>query len=248
MLQVQVANAALVRLIWSLAGQGTMVNVLGALIGSGPAVTQATANTLGTAIKGSLNSGTYKTRLHSGTSLVGVGVRDIRQVNLPEFIDNGVAVPGTGTLDALPRSAALVVSLRTALAGRGHRGRTYLGGFDESVNDPDGSASTLLLTDAATFMAAVQSALSAASMPLAVVGRNRNAKSTTVDVTNPDGSHSIKVRSYPASAGHVEAVTAIQVRNDTWDSQRRRTSPGSASTLFRPLVSFDVDSQELTTT
>lgn len=246
MLQTKVANAALLRLLWTLPGGGQMVNVIGVNAGA-TAINQSTANGLGTAIKGAFNSGLYKNHVHPSVALAAVGIRDIRDINLPEYLDSGAAVAGAATGDALARQVALVVSLRTAHAGRGYRGRIYLGGFDENSEDSDGTASAALVTDAGTFITAVQGAINAQGMSMAVVGKNKLARSIVTTVTNPDGTTSTKTKSYPATAGHVDTVISIQVRNDTWDSQRRRTSPGSVSTLFRPLLSFDVETGVLTT-
>src|SRR5262245_26925886 len=135
MLKTHVANASLLRLIWSLPAGGSMVNVLGVFTAGGVVVNQALANTLAAAIKSSFSTGAYKTHIPTGNALATVGIRDIRNVDLPEYVDSAAAVPGTAAGDQLARQVALVVTLRTAFAGRGNRGRIYLGGFDEASED-----------------------------------------------------------------------------------------------------------------
>lgn len=56
-----------------------------------------------------------------------------RQLAVPApVVDGSVSVTGgVSTGDTLPPQCALVVSLRTGLAGRSHRGRIYLGGYAE---------------------------------------------------------------------------------------------------------------------
>src|SRR5215831_14748614 len=111
--KVHVPGACLVRLIWSVGSGGTMINVLGASNTGAIAITQAIADTLDSGIKNALNAGTYKTSLAPSTILEAVGVRDISNPDLPEFLGAAASVPGTGTGDDLPRQAALVASLRT---------------------------------------------------------------------------------------------------------------------------------------
>lgn len=244
MVQVVVSGAAQVRLLWTtLNGQGTQINVLGAAKSGSVVVNQALANALGSAIKGALTSTGLVANLHSTVSLVNVGVRDISSGNNAEFLDTGAAVPGSGgASDPLPHGVALVVTLRTAKAGASYRGRVYLGGFTETENIGAATASAALSANGVAFIAAIQSAMSANGLTLAVVSRPAEATQTTEVILHADGTTTTVQRHTKARPGAVTNVTAIQLRNATWDSQRRRSAPGSVSTRFAPLIMHDVES------
>lgn len=68
----------------------------------------------------------------TGTSW-GVGVCSGRRLSVPQLTYEGtLSAAGQTAGDMLPPQNALVVSLRTGIAGRARRGRLYLGGFLES--------------------------------------------------------------------------------------------------------------------
>lgn len=195
-----IPNTVMVRLLWS-HGTHTPVNVLGALKNGTVTVNQTLANTVGAAIKSAFTSSGLAAVVSSSVDLVNVGLRDISTANLAEFLDNGAAVPGTDAANALPPQTALVVTLRTANAGKSYRGRTYLTGFTEASNEADGTVSVAARTAATAFLNAINTALAASSMSLAVMSR-------------PNAAH--------AKAGWSTAVTTVQMRDAIWDTQRRR--------------------------
>lgn len=205
MAQLIVPNAAQMRLIWSLSGALYALNVLGVVNAGSVAITQALANTLGTAIKAAFASTSHNQAINDAVSLVNVGIRDIRSAGLPEFLDTGGAVAGVATGDVLPPQVAMVVTLRTAFVGQSFRGRVYTCGYDEAVNSPVG-ISTAVVT-AANFVAALKTALVNNSLDLGVISRPRT------DPANP-------------SPGFITPVTSVVVRDAVWDTQRRRAIPG----------------------
>lgn len=199
-----VANAAQMRLIWSLSGQLYALNVMGVVANAVP-ITQALTNTIGAAIKTSFGSTAYNTNMHTTVALANFGLRDIRTANQPEFVDTGAAVVGTGTGDLLPPQTALCVTLRTAQVGQSYRGRVYLPGFAESINTATGTATGTTLS--INFVAAIQAALVANGLNLGVL--SRPAPNAT-----------------PARFGFITPVTSIVIRDAVWDTQRRRAVPG----------------------
>lgn len=203
--QLVVANAAQMRLVWAKSGSLYALNVLGVVNAGSIAITQALTNTLGTSIKSALTSSGLGAMLHTTTTLVNVGLRDIRTANTAEFIDSGGPVAGTATGDALPPQVAFCVTLRTAQAGRSFRGRVYCCGYAESVNSVDGTFGGGL--GSTSFIVAIQSALVANSLNLGVLSRPR----PTAPIP---------------SAGFITPVTSIAARDVVWDTQRRRAIPG----------------------
>lgn len=203
--QLVVANAAQLRLIWSLGGQLYAINVMGVVNTGNIAITQALTNTLGTGIKAALTSSGHGAELHTTVALANVGLRDIRTANTAEFIDTGGATAGTSATDVLPLQTALCVTLRTALAGRSFRGRTYLCGYTEATNTAAGVKSST--TSAVTFITNIKSNLVTVGLDLGVLSRPRVAPLTP-------------------SAGFITVVTSIVARDAVWDTQRRRAIPG----------------------
>lgn len=240
MVSLVVPGAAQVRLVWGLA-TNTMVqiNVLGATKPGNVTVNQTLANALGAAIKAAVATSGLAPVLSTATTLNTVGIRDITAANNAEFLDAGAAVAGTSAGDLLPRATSLVVTLRTARAGSSFRGRVYLGGFTETNNGPGGNPDATLQTACVNFVNAIRTALQGQGMDLGVVSRPANQVTITRDELLPNGQHNIDTKVQKARPGQVTAVTVVQMRNAIWDSQRRRTTTGSASTLMAPLYSLE---------
>jgi hypothetical protein len=162
-----------------------------------------------------------------------VGVRDLSSASLAEFLDTGAAVPGLDATDMLPGGNAYVVTLRTARAGQSFRGRVYLGGYTEGGNGPTGAIATPVAVAGTAFVTSIGTTMGANGLTFSVLSRPSELTVLTKDVTHPDGTHTITTHSRAARAGGLTDVIAVEARNTIWDSQRRRTGPGSASTLLR---------------
>jgi hypothetical protein len=215
---LQIANAAQVYLHWINAGK-PFTNVLGASKPPGVSITQAMAERLGAAIKASVTSSGLGANMGIAAGLVTVGVRDINETGMPEYLDASPTVVGTAAGDPLPGQVALVVSLNTARSGTSYRGRVYLGGFTEAGNDAAGTATQPLADSAIAFLQAVSDAIAAEGMNLAVASRPREART-------------IPVRTVTAKIGFVTPVTSLVINNLLWDTQRRRATAGGGSTLL----------------
>lgn len=200
-----VPGAAQMRVIWSLSGQLYALNVMGVVNAGGIAITQALANTIGTAVKAALTSSTHGVSVHSTVALANIGIRDIRTANQPEFIDTGGATAGTGTGDILPLQVALCITLRTAFSGARFRGRVYLPGWNETANGVTGVVTST--ANAVAFVTAIKSALVSSSLDLGVIHRPTEAP-------------------LAPTAGFITPVTSIVARDAVWDTQRRRAVPG----------------------
>jgi hypothetical protein len=238
-----IPNAVAVRLI-GLAAGSLAINVLHARKTSGLTITQAIANTVGAAVKSAWS--THLAGLMADNSaLTSVGLRDLTSPNFAEFIDTGTAVPGTGPGDALPGSNACCLSLKTALAGKSFRGRTYLSGFNEAQNDAEGRMNTATAAAAVAFLTAVQGALSTSGLTLGVASRPSYAYTTVKNWTLPDGTTiSETIGRGNMRAGSIEPVTLIQSRDADWESQRRRShgagsGAGTLSVLAQSVVGGD---------
>lgn len=207
---VIIPNCIQVRLLWSLPNARTAVNVLHASVAGGFSPTSTIAEAIFTAIKAAAGWTSWKARVNTGISLAGVDLRDMRSYNQPLVASTSAASAGTGAGTALPPGDALVVTLRTANAGRGYRGRVFLPGLDSSALAAGGVAAAGTVTDSAAFVTAVQAALTGQSMTMAIAQPARAQYEGTTGAV------------HPARAAGVAPVTSIVTRNNIIDHQRRR--------------------------
>jgi hypothetical protein len=156
-----IPNAAQARVVWrSTIKPDFDMNILGVLMDPGFAVDQTMADNIGNAIAGAFNTSTWKTRVANSYSLDSIFVRDLRIDNLPELAAAITPVFGTNTGDEYAFHSAGVVTLRTALAGKSFRGRTYYGGVTETFVD-GGTMLGTAYADLVTFARSIRTALEA---------------------------------------------------------------------------------------
>ena len=213
-----IPGAAQVYLHWINTGKD-FNNVLGAIKPAGIAVTQAMANALGTSIKSAIATSGLSTHLGGAVGLVSVGVRDISQEGMPEYLDAGATVTGGSVAEPLPGQIAMCVSHVTDRSGAKYRGRTYLSGFTELDNDSTGQATQAAATASQAFIQACSDAMDAQGLTFAVLSRPVEPK--VIPAVTIEG-----------RAGFATAVLALQVNNLVWDTQRRRATAGGGSTLL----------------
>lgn len=207
---IVIPNTVQVRLIWALPNGKTVYNVLHGSVGGAFSVTATHAEAIFTAIKASAGWTALKARLNTGVSLAGVDLRDLRVANQPLAASTSAASAGTGLGTALPPGDALVVTLRTAGAGRGFRGRVYLPGFDSTALAAGGVAAAGTVTDSTSFVTAVQTALTAEGITMGI------AQPARQQYTGSTGAV------HAARSAGIQAVTSIVTRNNVFDHQRRR--------------------------
>lgn len=203
MASLVVPNGGQLRLHWVM-GTELAFNVLGLRIGSGAVVDLAVANALGDAVSSAFNTATLSINLDSGTVLQGVGVRDLRQANLPEIMSSTfVEKVGTGGGSRSSYLNSLCVTLRTAKAGKSFRGRVYLP-LDASgaVNEEIGEYLTGPVDNGRNFIQMLRQAI-AASAPLA-------------------GNFSLAVVSRKEGVEQATPVTSEVVRSPIITTQKRR--------------------------
>jgi hypothetical protein len=198
--------------VWNLASGKQVKNVLHGQVAGGFAATAAVAQAVYAAIIASASWTAYKPFINAACSLAAVNLRDLRTANMPVVTSTGGATAGTGVATSLPPGVALVISERTALAGRGFRGRVYLPGLDSSaVVAATGAASAAANTAAANFVTAVQTALTASAITLSIAQPARQAYTGR------------KGRSISSRSANIQNVTSILARLTALTSQRRRS-------------------------
>lgn len=207
---IVIPNCIAVRLIWTQPNTKTVYNVLHGNVAGGFTLTTAIVDAVFTAIKGAAGWTSWRARVNSGAGLAGVDMRDLRVANMPLVASTTAAAAGTGAGGAIPPGDAFCVTLRTASAGRGFRGRVYLAGLDFAALAAGGVAAAGTLTDAVSFMTAVQTALTASGITLAIAQPTRGGYTGTTGTVH-----------LPRLATTV-AVSSIVARNNIIDHQRRR--------------------------
>jgi|SRR5215471_16420604 len=207
---VVVPQCAQITLLWILESGKQGHNVLYGRYAGGFAGTVAQAN----AIFAALSTGAAWTALAGflGTtnSFFGVLIRDVNTANQPIIGSTGTAAPGTSASASLPNETAAVITLRTGSVGRANRGRVYVPGWATNSlgagNVIAGGAVTALQNWANT----IPGALSGQGYTF-VIGQRARAQYTGSTGTV-----------HPARPATSIQVTAQTVRDNHWDSQRRR--------------------------
>lgn len=194
---VVVPSGVYLRCIYQLDGVDWAINVYGVQNPTHVAIDQALANTVGAAVKGFFTSSGWASHVNDHVTLHRVGMRDLSIANQLEYIDSAAAVSGSDPSSILPLQTALTVTLRTALAGKSYRGRSYLFGCTEASNIDGGVIFPATRTSAVAWVNGIGSALSSHALELAVV-------SQTLHIATP--------------------VAQVVSRDANWTSQRRRRS------------------------
>lgn len=120
-----VPNGGQLRIGWTINNEPAN-NVLGLRIATGAVVDQAVANAMATNVTAAIATAALMTVVDSQTSIVQVGIRDLRTANQPEIIGVFASQAGLGAGEQVGHEVAFCVTLRTALAGGKFRGRSYL--------------------------------------------------------------------------------------------------------------------------
>lgn len=152
--------------------------------------------------------------LATQTTLVGVQIRDVNPTDGSGVLltSTNAGAPGTSTGIALPGEVAAVVTKRTALAGQQNRGRAYVPGFATNAL----GASDLI--SAATVTALQNWAVNNWGSSLGNAGYTHVlGQPARAAYTSPATG-----RQFPARPAGSQVVTQVLVRDNHWDTQRRR--------------------------
>jgi len=166
------------------------------------------------AIKTALTSGAawtaLATHLSVNTALASVSLRDVNTANQAIITSIGAASPGTGSGTLLPDEVAATITLRTALTGIQNRGRMFIPGFDSLSVGPANTISPATVTALNNWALTITGALSGQGLVWVIGHKHRQAYTGMTGTSHPD-----------RPAGSVP-ITSASVRDNHWDSQRRR--------------------------
>ena len=210
---VVIDNCCQVILDYSLPNGKLAHNILHARVQPSFAATTGIANPIMNAMVAAWSAaGGLGSQCAASTTFQAVSLRDVRVANMPLVTSTVASVVGTDPGIALASQIALVITLRTANAGRAFRGRVYIPGWGVVAQGGGTMASAAAGTAAHAWIVAVQSALNAQSMVLAIGQPARQ------QYTSP-----VTGRTIPARVSGVADVTQIILRDNTFDTQRRRS-------------------------
>jgi len=216
-----VPNGAEARVFFSIAGE-LAINVYGFQTSGALTIDQTLAESVETAIKGAWTAN-MQALCPPATELLHVGLRDLRQANLPEHLGTSATVAGTDVSDPLPSQVALCLTLRTAQAGRSFRGRSFIAGFAEDQNNTTGDATAAAINGALAYVRAFQTSLNGQGLSLAVITHAAEHITIVKTTFHADGSSTVKTMSnQSAKVGAANRVTLIESRDTRWETQRRR--------------------------
>lgn len=193
-----IPNTVQVTLNWTLGGTPWAANVLHYINDLSTPVNQALADALHAKVTAALTSSSIRPQWGTNWSFASVSVRDLDVANQPMYTSTGSPVAGTAATETMPAQNCVVVTVRTALAGKSYRGRVYLSGWAEVANLNSGLIATPARTAAQAFVAALDE-LEDLGFPYSL---KLGVASRTLEVTTP--------------------ATGYVVRDAVWDAQRRR--------------------------
>lgn len=148
--------------------------------------------------------------LPTSTFVQGVTIQDVNTASQPIISSTNTGVPGTSASPALPNEVAAVITKRTALIGPQNRGRMYIPGFATNALGTGNVIAAAAVTALQNWANTVGGALSGSGYAH-VIGQPAR-----VAYTGSTGTF------HPARAATSTVVTSLVVRDNHWDSQRRR--------------------------
>ena len=166
-------------------------------------------NVLGASVGGSF-AATPAVAESARLAIVGVELLDVRTPNQPVVSSTGAATPGTSASAGLPGEVAAVLTLRTALTGTSNRGRVYVPNFATNALGAGDVIAAAAVTAIQGWVANIQGAVANVSGTWVILHPARAAYIGATGTTHP-----------ALPAGSVTVTSAI-VRDNHWDSQRRR--------------------------
>lgn len=206
-----IPNCIQVRLIYTTPSKANIMNVIHGFSSAQGPLNPNVADTMFTAMVGSGDWPLWLQSLPVDTTFVGFDIRDMRMPNSPLLQHSFTAIPGTAATGPLPPQTCIVLTLRTANAGAQFRGRIFCGALATVNSDATGHISTVGMAAPTHYVSAIGSGFAAIGWQLGLAQRFLPARPGHGNVTLPER---------PAAC---VPVTATIVRDNIFDTQRRRT-------------------------
>lgn len=207
---VVIPNAVQIVFNWVVPGGKIGHNVLYGRTGGVPAPTVAQAQSIFAALSSGAQWTAMATQLFTSTQFTGVTLRSVHAANQPIVQSTGAAVSGTGVAQAVPSESAVCVTLRTGLTGPQNRGRLFLTGWCNTAVSSGNLIDPAVVTAVGNWANTITGALSAQGYTWSI---GQPARATYVGSTGTI---------HPPRSANTVPITSAVVRDNRWDSQRRR--------------------------
>jgi hypothetical protein len=205
-----IPNCVEVSLRWGLGDTRIAVNVLHATIPGSFSPTTPIANALVTGLTSGAAWTALAGFLATTASFAGISLRDLRSKDLP-IVGSGIGGPaGTSASTEMPDEVAAVVTLRTIKVGPGNRGRFYVPGWASNAVGTGNVIAAGAVTALQNWADTIPTVMASQGMTFAL-GQVERAAYTGSTGTAHDH----------RDAGTL-TITAQTVRDNHWDTQRRR--------------------------
>lgn len=206
-----VPNGIQFHIVWNLPDGKQARQILGMSVGSAFTPTPTLAEQARAALVTGSSWTAFAAFLAPTTSLAAVQLRDIRVADQPLVASTGTSTPGTSAGTALPSETAMVTTIRTAQVGPGNRGRAYWCGFATNAIGTGDTIAAACVTAGTNFGGNVSSAMTAIGGTWCITLPHRLAYTSPVTGTQ-----------HPERPAQMKPITAQLVRDNHWDTQRRR--------------------------
>jgi len=207
---VVIPNTAQIRFRWQIATAKVAVNILYGRTGGVPSPTVAQAQAIFAALSSGAQWTALAALLGSTGGFAGVDIRSVHAANQPFVSSTGALVPGTSATQPLPNEVAICLTLRTALAGAQNRGRMFIPGWTVDSLATGQLIAAGTMTALGNWANTIAGALSAQGYTHSIGQKARAA------YTGSTGTE------HPARPAGTVPVTAIVLRDNHWDTMRRR--------------------------
>jgi hypothetical protein len=205
-----IPNCIQVVLNWSLEDGKLAHNVLHGRVTGSFTPTAPIAQAIFAGLSSGANWTPIASALAATTLFTGVSLRDLRVANMPLVSSTGAAVPGSSATEALPNEVAAVVTLRTAFAGRSARGRIYTMGYTVGSTGAGNVMIPGVVVSLGQWAASISGVFAASGLTFCLGLPHRLAYVSAAG------------RPVPERIATTLDVTSTVVRDNHWDSQRRR--------------------------
>jgi hypothetical protein len=207
---IVIPNAARVSIVWQGANTRITSCILYGRYAGAFDLTQSDVNAMSTAITSGAAWTALATFLAPTFSKLGVNVQNVGSPNEP-IIGAGGSVPGTSPGTALPDECALVVTFRTATTGTSGRGRMYMPGWATNALGAGGVVAAEAVAALQAWATSNIPAMMQAGTLVHCLGLQARQAYTGETGTE-----------HPAREASTIDVSSYIVRDNHWDSQRRR--------------------------
>jgi hypothetical protein len=207
---VVIPNCIQVVLNWTLSDNKQGHNVLYGSVSGSFTPTATIADAILTGLTAGATWTALASQLHATSALASVTLRDVRSAQLPQVTSLGAAHAGTANVAQTPSEVAVVITERTALTGPANRGRIYIPGWDAGTVTAGNVLVATAVTALTNWAQVIPTVFTSQGLTL-VIGQPARAAYTGTTGTL-----------HPARAAKSQPVTSLVVRDNHFDSQRRR--------------------------